>query len=447
MASAMVTGAVALIRSQRPGWGREQILTALLAGVDNIDSENPDYTCLLGVGRLNLNLALVYAVSCSLTSPNGGEIWIPGDSATVAWTGEGFEGGIVLSLNRDFPYGQWEDIFAGMPTTDSVHVAVTDPACAHARLRITSQLSSMIGDTSDSDFVIGLAENYHLPLFTMNDPKPNDELYVDAWFPFLWTTSTTIGTVTLSLNRDYPHGEWEDILLHTANDGCAFWKVSGPTCSGARLRIISDDFPAEGDTAEGYFSISFRPTSFAPSIRVLSPNGGEAWYEGEVKKIKWSCDGDCDSVIIMVCDEYRFPNGPCETILVTANDFSETWVVSHEPTPRARILVVCSDVKESADRSDSPLAIVGSPQVTVDVQDTNIVLRWFPTGAESYTVYSSREPMGVFSELEAVTIDTFFVDEEILEYGASRFYQVRSFSSGHNDTDGNGIGYRDSSMH
>ena len=415
--------------------------------MDDIYDENPAYVGLLGSGRLNLNLALLNTINYTLSVPNGGEIWIPGDSATIAWESDGFDGGVVVSLNRAFPNGEWEDLFVGMPATDTLHVAVTQPVCSHARLRIISQLSPMVGDTSDSDFAIGLSECYLRPSFTMKAPKPGGELDIGSWFPILWTTSNSMGTVTLSLNRNYPNGAWEDILLHTADDGCAFWKVGGPPCTNARLRIISDDFPSEGDTTEGSFSISFQSNSFAPSIEVRSPNGGEVWYDGEEKKIMWYCNGDCDSVIIMVCDDYHFPNGPCETILITPNDFKESWVVSHETTPRARILVVCSDVKESADKSDSPFAIVGVPQVAASARDLNIVLCWQSTGVRYYIVRSSPEPFGAFSDLEAATTDTFFVDEGILREAAVKFYQVRSSSTTVARANGNGAACLESAVH
>jgi subtilisin family serine protease len=447
MASAMATGAVALIRSQRPEWRREQITAALLAGVDDIYDENPAYVGLLGSGRLNLNLALLNTISYTLSVPNGGETWIPGDSAMIAWESDGLDGGVVVSLSRAFPDGEWEDLFVGTPAMDTLHVAVTEPVCSHARLRIISQLSPMVGDTSDSDFTIGLSECHLRPFFTLRAPESGAELYIDDWFPIQWTTSNSMGTVTLSLDRNYPNGAWEDILLHTADDGCSFWKVEGPPCTNARLRIISDDFPSEGDTTEGSFSISFQSNSFAPSIEVRSPNGGEVWYDGEEKKIMWYCNGDCDSVIIMVCDDYHFPNGPCETILITPNDFKESWVVSHETTPRARILVVCSDVKESADESDSPFAIVGAPQVVAGPRDLDIVLRWRSTGARYYIVRSSPEPFGAFPDLEIVTADTFFIDERVLRETDSKFYQVQSSSTTGARANGNGAVWLQSAPH
>ncbi len=429
MASATVTGAVALIRSQRPDWSREQISTALLTGVDDIDDENPVYVGLLGSGRLNLNLALLNTVSYTLISPNGGEIWIPGDSATIVWESDGIDGGIIVSLSREFPDGEWEDLFVGEPATDTLHVAVTAPNCTRARLRIMSQLSPMVGDTSDSEFTIGLAESHLRPFFTLQAPKSGGELTIDEWYPIQWTTVNSVGAVTLSLNRDFPYGSWEDILSHTADDGSAFWKVAGPPCSNARLRIVSDDYPTEGDSTDGLFSIAFQLNQYAPSIEVISPNGGEVWYGGEVKMLRWTCDGDCDSVRIMLCNVHDFPNGPCETIIITANDLEESWVVCRETIPEARILVACLDIKESGDLSDLSFAIMGSPQVVTNSQVQDIVLRWNSTGARCYIVRSSLEPFGAFSDLEVVTTDTFFVDAGVLRETDSKFYQVQSSPS------------------
>ncbi|MFH1009843.1 MAG: S8 family serine peptidase [bacterium] len=154
MASAMVTGAVALLKSHRPDWTRDQITCAVLAGIDDIYEENPGFVGLLGSGRLNLHLALLNAGAYTILSPNGGEIWTVGDTVKVTWKNDGMDGGIVLSLNRNFPEGEWEEIFAGVPEGDLLRLVVPEPACACARIRIQSQSVPDVADSSDGNFAI-----------------------------------------------------------------------------------------------------------------------------------------------------------------------------------------------------------------------------------------------------------------------------------------------------
>lgn len=154
VASAMVTGAVGLVRSRRPEWAREEITSALLAGVDNIYDENPGFAGLLGSGRLNLHFVLLKAGDFAIVTPNGGETWLLGDTVKVIWKSDGMDGGIVLSLNRNFPEGGWEEIFAGAPEGDFLTLVVTEPASPCARIRIQSQLVPDVADSSDGNFAI-----------------------------------------------------------------------------------------------------------------------------------------------------------------------------------------------------------------------------------------------------------------------------------------------------
>jgi subtilisin family serine protease len=165
MASAVLTGATALVQSQRPTWTREQVTAALLAGVDDISGENPDYDGLLGSGRTNLYLALLNTGSYAVTSPNGGERWVAGNTATVTWETDIMEGGILLGLNRNFPTGGWEGIYSGTPISNAITVAVTGPPTTRARLRIMSQLAPAVYDLSDNDFTITGSGSGLLPGF------------------------------------------------------------------------------------------------------------------------------------------------------------------------------------------------------------------------------------------------------------------------------------------
>jgi subtilisin family serine protease len=163
MASAMLTGATALVQSQQPTWTREQVTAALLAGVDDISAENPNYDGLLGSGRTNLYLALLNTGSYTVTSPNGGERWVVEDTATITWETDFMQGGILVSLNRQFPDGEWEDIYSGTPASNAISVAVTGPQTTRARLRIMSQLAPAVYDVSDNDFTIRLHGSGLLP--------------------------------------------------------------------------------------------------------------------------------------------------------------------------------------------------------------------------------------------------------------------------------------------
>ena len=53
MACPMVAGCFALLKSYKPEWTNEQMITQILGTTDNIDPLNPGYENLLGTGRVN----------------------------------------------------------------------------------------------------------------------------------------------------------------------------------------------------------------------------------------------------------------------------------------------------------------------------------------------------------------------------------------------------------
>ena len=423
MASAMGAGAVALIKSQQPGWNREQIITALLTGVDDIYDLNPDYIGQLGSGRLNLNLALMNTGSYTLMSPNGGETFELGDSATVRWESDLIEGDITLSLNYNYPEGDWEDIFTGTPDDDSVTIIVSGTASPNARLCIRSELAPMISDFSDDDFEIGFSSYSTNPSFNLLSPNGGEELPIGDFRWISWTTSYAGPTVTISLNRDYPDGLWEDILTEVHNLGSVLWKVDGPPASNARLRIKGDDSPTLDDISDGDFLVSLKRSDRMHSFEVLSPTSENVWVTGEQKTIMWSGDGDCETVRIMICKTY--PEGPCETIAITANDFMESWDVFGWNSFEACIVIECLGQHESAVASENFTLISGADAVAI-CQGDDVVVQWNPNGAASYNIYSSSDPVGPFTNFEASTADTFFVDEHAAQTHSTRFYQVLS---------------------
>jgi hypothetical protein len=84
MATPVVSGVAALIKSLYPAWNPQQIASQLLATADNIDSTNPGYEGQLGAGRINAAAAI------------GPEVMTP---QVIAVSGIGAAGGAVSFLD------------------------------------------------------------------------------------------------------------------------------------------------------------------------------------------------------------------------------------------------------------------------------------------------------------------------------------------------------------
>jgi len=102
-----------------------------------------------------------------------------------------------------------------------------------------------------------------------------------------------------------------------------------------------------------------------PTIRVLSPNGGDVWHLGNSESIRWESSGLTGNVKIELNRDY--PSGSWETLFAsTTNDGEESWIVIGGTSSRCRIRITSIDQPDFWDISDSNFAIAGpEPQLFV----------------------------------------------------------------------------------
>lgn len=82
------------------------------------------------------------------------------------------------------------------------------------------------------------------------------------------------------------------ITYSTYNDGSFDWVIPSGQALGSdyKVRITSTSNSAYKDTSNNNFIIS--SNTISPSIRVISPNGGENWARGSTKLITWTKTGN-----------------------------------------------------------------------------------------------------------------------------------------------------------
>jgi hypothetical protein len=165
-------------------------------------------------------------------SPNGGDTVLTGARDTVRFVRLLVPEDLQLLVNRDYPGGAWETI--GSVATDSTAPwIVRMPASQHARLRLISSTRPDILDESDADFVI------RPPQMAVSAPNGGEELAAGTPFTITWSAPEHPGNVRITLNRDYPSGSWETIVLNTSNDGEHVWTPAGPAAVHCRVRVAT----------------------------------------------------------------------------------------------------------------------------------------------------------------------------------------------------------------
>ncbi len=141
--------------------------------------------------------------------------------------------------------------------------------------------------------------------------------------------------------------------------------------------------------------------SSAPSITVLSPNGGEVWQVGSTQTIRWATknltltNSNAISVALQKGGQFQ------RLLFTTTNDGVELWVIPTDLTAGNdyKIYIYCTPVGgaamcESSDTSDAPFSIVAAtsqPSITVTspnggealIKGQSYFIRWAQTGFAS----------------------------------------------------------------
>lgn len=219
--------------------------------------------------------------------------------------------------------------------------------------------------------------NLHLALLslvsiTVTNPNTAVTWYLGESQTIQWSSSGVSGNVKIEINRLYPGGAWETIVASTANDGSHPWTVAGAVSSAARIRVSAVSDPSIQDVSDTEFFIA------SPSIQVVSPNGGETWYTGEVRTISWTSAGFTGNVLIELNRAYS--GGTWETLFAsTANDGAEAWTLSGAGTTQARIRITSISQPTVTDVSNANFTIA-VPYIVVGT----------PNGGESWTIGSNQ---------------------------------------------------------
>ncbi|MFZ4704868.1 MAG: S8 family serine peptidase [Bacteroidales bacterium] len=118
MATPMVAGCLGLLKSYRPDWPNDQLITQVLGTADNIDSLNPNYINMLGTGRVNayrmltqenvLPFLKLELLSVNPADANGNSINEQGENVTLNFNLKNYAQGldaenVIVSISADDP--------------------------------------------------------------------------------------------------------------------------------------------------------------------------------------------------------------------------------------------------------------------------------------------------------------------------------------------------------
>ena len=132
------------------------------------------------------------------------------------------------------------------------------------------------------------------------------------------------------------------------------------TLSGVTDSVYLPDFDISSDTQIDIVFPRHSGDSIAPSVEVISPNGGETWQGFQQHDIFWQASDNVGISSVDIFFSSAGPGGPFFSVAIgEQNDGNYLWTVPAEPTSDGRIKIVVRDssFNSANDISDSSFTI------------------------------------------------------------------------------------------
>ena len=206
---------------------------------------------------------------------------------------------------------------------------------------------------------------YYLPAtITVTSPNGSESWMVGESFDITWTSTGTIANVQIEYSANNG-GSWINIVASTANDGSYPWTIPDMPSSTCLVRVRDAVDSDPSDSSDAVFTIL---AYVAPTITVLSPNGGENWSVGSSQNITWSSTGTVGNVNI----DYSINNGSnwIPVAVSTENDGSYSWTIPAAPSTTCLVRVRDAIDNDPSDSSDAVFTIADAETVSTPTTPT-----------------------------------------------------------------------------
>jgi photosystem II stability/assembly factor-like uncharacterized protein len=338
-----------------------------------------------------------------VTSPNTAVTWLTGTTQTISWSASNIIGNYNLYVNRAYSTGEWELLAVNVAGT-SWQWVVSGATTSTARIRVAPANLLSYYDESNTNFTIGDGA----PGITVTAPNGSESWQVGTSQTITWSRNFADGAVTISLNRDYPTGSWENITTNNTGNSQG-WTVTGPVTSNARIRVTLNSNGAITDASNAPFNI------VQPILSLSVPNGGESYVVGATIPVTFTRSNATGNVTVQLMRSY--PGGSWETLSTTVSTSSFNWTATTPGTSTARMRIYLTNDVAVGDTSAANFTIV-QPSITLSSPNggeawnvgTSQTIRWARQSASGGArVMLNRDyPTGSWEQLAAsVTVDTF----------------------------------------
>ncbi|MDP3723212.1 MAG: LamG-like jellyroll fold domain-containing protein [Candidatus Omnitrophota bacterium] len=222
-------------------------------------------------------------------------------ASQVGWSGQDADGGKAYASGTTATYTLQTDLVRGKTYYWKAHAI--DPAGSNVWSPVSVVRSFTVG-----------------PTLTITVPNGGEGLAVGQPTTITWTSQGPIPNVKLSYSLNngadgYPH----PIADSTPNDGTEAWTVPDVLSSQVKVKIVDVDDGTTNDVSDATLTIG------QPTLKITSPNGGEAWSPSEIRPITWTSSGAIPYPLTL---EYTKDGATFKTLATgEANDGMFDWTI------------------------------------------------------------------------------------------------------------------------
>jgi hypothetical protein len=329
-----------------------------------------------------LNIPLVIA-------PNGGEVWTEGETQTIRWQlpADAADALVELSTNG----ATWTTIGTVAAAPASMQWTIphlSDNIIPSALIRVSVVGDAAEFDISDAPFTIRPRATTPISSLRLLAPNGGERYQVDSTLWIRWSSENLSGEIGVEYSID-GGTRWNTIGTRDVAAGSIDWKVPNDPTTTALVRIATKDGTVN-DRSDAPFTIAKRDSANGGggevATKLLAPNGGESWMEGEEHAIAWQMPAAAASALIEISIDGGMVWSPIT--VVAAGSGSYMWRVPRfANAPIASAMIRVSDLAAATriDASDAAFTLLPRPSVSsVDERlsyESGAVARIYPNPA------------------------------------------------------------------
>ncbi len=325
--------------------------------------------------------------------PNGGEVWTVGETEEISYSVADTISSVSLEINYDGNGIAWDLIAGGVPASGTYAWTIPLVYSNQCRVRVTDASNSAVWDRSDDNFTIRppLAPTSSLEI---SAPNGGEVWTAGTTEEIVYYVTDTISAVDLEVDYDGMALTWHPIASGIPASGTYTWMIPPIYSNSCLVRISDVSDSAVWDISNNHFTIVPPP---APTLEIVSPNGGEVWTAGEIEDIVYHVTGSISAVDLEV--DYEGMGMTWDSI-ASGIPASGTYSWTIPPVYSNTCLVRISDASFSSasDVSDGNFAIVPQPLIEVVT----------PNGGEEWTSGTIKEI--VFNATVSISVVNLDID-------------------------------------